>query len=358
MLSNCFRVATIRQLQRGHAASSVLITASRQKSTDTNNNSNNDDDIDPSETGSMLTAEPIKATMPADGEEGDSDSFRRGRKKGSGREISEQTPGYRGWLETEGDPKYKDAKSGQNNYVGGNRPFPLNPWFRPRAPVPNSKKEVIYAEYLKNPLNNTPRVLGEKFGLSIHRVEAIIKLKAIEHHMVENGEIVAQTKFTKGMESMLGIAEKTKPIKESLVGEDTRISGPRFHAVPEGQSFTAADAAEVLGRQPYQNIKDRLTASKPYVIDYPGLDPKFAPTPKKKLSKSETARLDSLGPAAEQVVAKDESLGSRRWKFVFTDIGKNMDMKDRQVLIREQDGTLKKAGRDYKMKRYGQLWYH
>ncbi|KAJ1897872.1 hypothetical protein LPJ66_003103 [Kickxella alabastrina] len=303
-----------------------------------------DEDLNLANEPQILRAEPIQAMLNTDDE--------------PKRVKPERSLGYKGWLITEGGA-FKNTRSGRTNYIGGiNKPFPLNPYFRPRAPIPDAKKEALYAEYLQAPEKNTPRVLGEKYSISLKRVEAILKLKAIEHHMVEYGEIVAQKKFTAGMESMLGVSPAARTLTENLVSQVTRVSSPRFHAVPEGQSFTAADAAEVLGRKPYQQIMDRMAASKPYVIDYEGLDVRFAPRPQKSLSKSEAAKLESLGHAEEQIVDKDETLGSRRWKFVFTDISKTQDMKDREVLIRETDGTLKKAGREYKLKRYGQLWQH
>ncbi|KAJ2085206.1 hypothetical protein GGI09_006949 [Coemansia sp. S100] len=266
--------------------------------------------------------------------------------------------GYVGWVLTQSKP-YKMMKPGRTNYINGlNRPFPLNPAFRPRLPLADAKKEDIYKDYLSDPVKNTPRILGAKYFISIKRVEAIIKLKAIEHHMVNAGEIVVQRSLTAGMESILGMSKDSVSVTEKLVSEMPRVSTPRFHAVPEEQEFTATDAAEVLGRKPYQHILDRLAASKPFVVDYEGLDPKFAPRPMAKPSKSEAARLESLGPAEEQVLGKDEVLASRRWKFVFTDIGKKASMADRQVLIRDNDGTLKRAGRDYKLKRYGQVWKH
>ncbi|PIA18901.1 hypothetical protein COEREDRAFT_33422, partial [Coemansia reversa NRRL 1564] len=57
----------------------------------------------------------------------------------------------------------------------GRRPFPLNPAFRPRAPLTDKIKEAIYKKYLKDPLLNTPRVLGDNYKVSIKRIEAIIK---------------------------------------------------------------------------------------------------------------------------------------------------------------------------------------
>ncbi|KAJ1986689.1 hypothetical protein GGI04_006176, partial [Coemansia thaxteri] len=143
--------------------------------------------------------------------------------------------GYMGWVLTQSKP-YKNMKPGQTNYINGsNRPFPLNPFFRPKMPVPDAKKEQIYKDYLRSPEKNTPRVLGAKYNISIKRVEAIIKLKAIEHHMVHHGQIVAQKGLTAGMESILGMTQSSHSVKEPLVAEVPRISSPRFHAVPEGQ---------------------------------------------------------------------------------------------------------------------------
>ncbi|KAJ2328903.1 hypothetical protein GGI00_004072 [Coemansia sp. RSA 2681] len=294
--------------------------------------------------GSLLTAEAINT---ADASE-----------DGPPKNQKVTSRGYVGWVLTQSKP-YKTMKPGRTNYINGlNRPFPLNPAFRPRMPLSDAKKEDIYKDYLSDPVKNTPRILGSKYFISIKRVEAILKLKAIEHHMVHSGQIVAQKNLTAGMESILGMSKDSVGVMEKLVAEVPRVSTPRFHAVPEEKEFTAADAAEVLGRKPYQHILDRLAASKPYVVDYDGLDPQFAPRPTVKPSKSEAARLESLGPAEEQVLGKEEALASRRWKFVFTDIGKQATMADRQVLIRDNDGTLKRAGRDYKLKRYGQVWKH
>ncbi|KAJ2586832.1 hypothetical protein IWW49_003807 [Coemansia sp. RSA 1797] len=262
--------------------------------------------------------------------------------------------GFKGWMDVESQ-KYRKMKPHATNYVGGRYPFPLNPFFNPRPPIADSVKESLYKEYLEDPVRNTPRVLSEKYRISIKRAEGIIKLKAIEHHKVAYGEIVLQKNFTSGMESMLGVRSMTG-IMEPQITKRTSVSGPRFHAVPEGEAFGPVEAAEVLGRKPFQQIVDRLAASTPYIVDYEGLDEKFAPRPQKKLSDSEKRRLDALGSATDKLIETNEALTNRRWKYVFTDIGKNKDMKDRVVLIRDKDGSLKEAGRDYKLKRYGQLW--
>ncbi|ORX71529.1 hypothetical protein DL89DRAFT_202352, partial [Linderina pennispora] len=140
------------------------------------------------------------------------------------RQRSIRATGFKRWLRSDGG-KYKNVMGGKTNWVGGTVPFPLNPVFRPSAPLPDTIKEQIYKDYRADPLANTPRG-------------------------------AAQKKLTAAMESMLGVGT-AKKLREGLVTEMPRVSGPRFHAVPEGKPFSAADAADVLGRKPYQHIIDR-----------------------------------------------------------------------------------------------------
>ncbi|KAJ2850358.1 hypothetical protein IWW36_001975 [Coemansia brasiliensis] len=365
-----WRQASASSMARGISTSRMLAKNGNSKPSASENKENDEtQEFEEEEIAvetQVLGAEPVKSLMPEpEKEEGDSVD-----KEVSGKDEAKEMVnrlnessggdkkwlGFNGWLKTEG-AAFKDMRAGNVNYVGVKYPFPLNPFFRPRPPVSDSIKEAIYSNYLKDPVKVTPRFLADKYGISIKRVEAIIKLKAIEHHQIAHKEIVPQVNLTKGMESMLGVNSKHTS-KEKAIVEITSVSGPRFQAVPEGETFKAVEAAEVLGRQPYQQIVDRLAASKPFTVDYEGLDEEFAPRPQKKLSMAEQSKLDNIGSAKDEVVEKNDALTSQRWKFVFTDIGKNKDMKDRFVLIREKDGTLKKANRDYKLKRYGQLWFH
>ncbi|KAJ1667713.1 hypothetical protein IW140_001229 [Coemansia sp. RSA 1813] len=317
-----------------------ISTSCVAKAPTSDSNSNEDSVPEPT----ILRAEPISA-LPPSGE------------NPAPRTSGEKVLGYKGWLIQNGD-KYKEMKPGKTNYIGGNTtaPFPLNPWFRVRAPLADVVKEQIYKDYLANPTKVTPRILGDKYKVSIKRIEAILKLKAIEHHMIKHDGFTAQRKLTTGMESMLAVRGTENRITEKTFVETPRVSSPRFHAVPEGEPFTSADAAEVMGRKPYQHIVDRLTASKPFTIDYEGLDPEFAPPVGKKISKFAAKRLEELGPAEDEILDKDPKVASTRWKFIFIDTAKQQDMKDRAVYIREQDGTLKKAGREFKLKRYGKIW--
>lgn len=62
-----------------------------------------------------------------------------------------------------------------------NQPFPRNPWFVPQVPVSDKIKTAIYDTYKRDPKYWSPRSLALKFKLSTVRVEAIVRLKHLEH---------------------------------------------------------------------------------------------------------------------------------------------------------------------------------
>lgn len=66
------------------------------------------------------------------------------------------------------------------------QPFPLNPTFRPLAPLADATKTRIFNTYVHNILqpNATDavvvRAISEKFGVSMDRIRAVIRLKELE----------------------------------------------------------------------------------------------------------------------------------------------------------------------------------
>lgn len=62
------------------------------------------------------------------------------------------------------------------------KPFPLNPTFKPSAPVSDQLKTIIYEKFMANPTQNSVRLLAELHGLSMKRVDAILRLKGLEQH--------------------------------------------------------------------------------------------------------------------------------------------------------------------------------
>jgi hypothetical protein len=122
----------------------------------------------------------------------------------------EPGPLYREWLASTGT-QFKDPRPHETNYLGGSivspslfifiptlvtptlfflpcptaltryQPFPLNPSFKPPPPLSDRLRNLIFSEWIKNPSQNNPRTLSIRHGISIKRIEAIIRLKVHEH---------------------------------------------------------------------------------------------------------------------------------------------------------------------------------
>ena len=60
------------------------------------------------------------------------------------------------------------------------QPFPMNPSFTPLTPISNTVKTKIYYEYTYDPQANSIRALSNRYGISIKRIDAIIRLKQLE----------------------------------------------------------------------------------------------------------------------------------------------------------------------------------
>lgn len=76
---------------------------------------------------------------------------------------------------------YKQPKPGMGPNWIGDTPFPLNPSFNPPAPVRQSTKTEIWRLHSSSPAQWTIRALSEKFSIGLQRMEAILRLKALEN---------------------------------------------------------------------------------------------------------------------------------------------------------------------------------
>lgn len=56
----------------------------------------------------------------------------------------------------------------------------MNPSFRPPPPIANTQREAMYSEFMADPEKNNVRALSQRYGLSIKRVDAILRLKGLE----------------------------------------------------------------------------------------------------------------------------------------------------------------------------------
>jgi hypothetical protein len=59
----------------------------------------------------------------------------------------------------------------------------MNPLFNPQPPLNDSTKEEIWLKFTQE--QQTPRKIGFDYGISLKRVEAILKLKKLEKDMVK-----------------------------------------------------------------------------------------------------------------------------------------------------------------------------
>ncbi|KAI5124118.1 hypothetical protein M0805_000931 [Coniferiporia weirii] len=103
------------------------------------------------------------------------------------------------WLNGPG-MDFKQSADGPN-WLGKIRPFPMNPSFRPPPPVADKTKNLIYDRFMSNPKKFNVRVLSVAFGISLKRIDAILRLKGLERSWKVGKEL--QTGFVDGMERML-----------------------------------------------------------------------------------------------------------------------------------------------------------
>jgi Eukaryotic mitochondrial regulator protein len=60
------------------------------------------------------------------------------------------------------------------------QPFPRNPTFKPPIPLSDNIRRAIYDSYVANPVANDAHTLSTRYGVSVRRIEAIIRLKQLE----------------------------------------------------------------------------------------------------------------------------------------------------------------------------------
>ncbi|KAI7905942.1 eukaryotic mitochondrial regulator protein-domain-containing protein [Cokeromyces recurvatus] len=162
------------------------------------------------------------------------------------------------WVNGEG-AKYRRPAKGTTNYLG-ETPFPTNPLFKPRPPLSDARRQEIYDAFISDPKTWTVRQLATKYGLSLKRVEAILKLKSAEKELEMNG-FALQKKFNKGMEQLMGVDHTMELLKEPLIDVFTNIGKPKFKTLKEDASFSPEDAAKELKSIPFRDLEKRIIES-------------------------------------------------------------------------------------------------
>ena len=161
--------------------------------------------------------------------------------------------------------QYKQPRAA--NYAKPNQPFPMNPYYQPVPPLSDKTRSHIYSLYLENPIEWTPRRLAEHFGISIIRVEAVLRLKALEQKL--GGAQHDLQGFTQGMEQMLASVtiEPSKKARREDLREYIVKPNPFMQLIDEEQKVTPQDAASLLKMEPFENVQQRLDKNASQVFD-------------------------------------------------------------------------------------------
>ncbi|KAI8921306.1 eukaryotic mitochondrial regulator protein-domain-containing protein [Powellomyces hirtus] len=195
----------------------------------------------------------------------------------------------------------------------------MNPFFRPQAPLSNATRSEVFKLYLEDAQQWTPRALAEHFGLSIVRVQAILRLKALEQKWEAEGKPI-QTNLTNGMELMLN-AQTLQTLPNTRPREKLRLTSakrlqPFFRMINEEEAFTPEDAAALMKLEPFANLQRKLDEAADHVFE---LEPRAAAAPK--------------------TISVDPSLKSR-FQFMLVDTG---NPEKTRIMVRERNGRLRGA---------------
>ncbi|KAJ3297453.1 hypothetical protein HDU79_003534 [Rhizoclosmatium sp. JEL0117] len=226
------------------------------------------------------------------------------------------------WLRSEG-AKFRNQK--QAKFVGAQgAPFPMNPLFKPVPPLSNASRDEIYALYTSNPETETPLKLAAQFGISIVRVQAILRLKALQQQMERNNKPI-QVQLTYHMEKLLRVDPRNEiRIKEPLRALTSERLKPLFQFIDEADAISPLDAAQLLEKEPYANVAHKLDQQAERIFSLDG--------PSDKVSANVVVK----------ELERDPKNASDRFKFAFVDISK---VEKQPMYIRDTKGTLRTASK-------------
>lgn len=204
----------------------------------------------------------------------------------------------------------------------------------PEVPVGDAAREEIYTLYLSDPVQWTPRQLGQKFHLSVIRIEAILRLKHLEKKQAADGYVL-QTEFRNKMEELMGVGS-AKRLEEDvdLRFRETRTTKPLFTVEQESADENGVMTETTTEKQGDIKKVDDLSVFKRrsdgnYVMCLSGI-------------------LEPPQQDPEVLESKNPREANRRWKFIIADLDENVpvDERHRQILVRDRDGTLRTVTQD------------
>lgn len=134
----------------------------------------------------------------------------RGRKS-AGRGRPNMLAPFDEWIQSDARA-YKQPKPGMGPNWIGDTPFPLNPSFNPPPPVRQSTKTEIWRLHTSDPAQWTIRALSEKFSIGLQRMEAILRLKALE------AEWTLQVRYTPPLLALaFQVLERGKVMSQEII---------------------------------------------------------------------------------------------------------------------------------------------
>ncbi|OCH95683.1 hypothetical protein OBBRIDRAFT_787888 [Obba rivulosa] len=194
----------------------------------------------------------------------------------------------------------------------------------------------MWNEFISDPQLYNERLLAERYGMSIARVRAILRLKGLEEYWQKEGKPI-QTGFQLGMEEILGVNEEKARITDVVfrrgqaeLGEDTTGADLDADSVDR-----ARERYQRLFWEPVVEGKDPIT---PGVIEKARADVQAA----KRAARA--AKIEHVLPSRDQAsptqVIVQQPMRSYAVKFV--DVrGKFVDSDD--ILHRRKEAQRRKA---------------
>jgi len=195
---------------------------------------------------------------------------------------------------------------------------------------------------MANPTVNDVRLLATRYGMSIKRVDAILRLKGLEAHWEKEGKSI-QTGFSAGMEKILGVDKNPKLTGVSTLGRDTTEADRQDEI--EGKDHLR----DRYVRSFWEPVADGQEAIMPGVLEdarQSGL--RHAELLERAKSHPQILRPHLHNPPKVQLVPSGSAPGRPATKFV--DVGgKFIDLKEHAKRTKESDRrkrlTAKKAGK-------------
>ncbi|KZT30930.1 hypothetical protein NEOLEDRAFT_1053084, partial [Neolentinus lepideus HHB14362 ss-1] len=203
-------------------------------------------------------------------------------------------------------------------------PFPLNPSFKPPAPLSDRLRKEIWEKYISDPVTNSARELSSHYGLSMKRVDAILRLKGLEAHWVKGKEV--QTGFLAGMEKVLDVPDV--PLTAETAGDPRRD-------VSEADALDEVEGEDV-DREKYQRMfwEDVAEGQEPIV-------PIVLQQGKNDAASARKAAINAKSDPPHTFITHSGASESRP-HIKFEDVGgKFLDVKDRTRRMKESERRVK-----------------